>query len=234
MPTEKQTEANRRNALKSTGPRTDEGKNKSRLNSFKHGLTGHLDVLTPDERAARDTFIAGIIGTLKPADPLETQLAHSVADGYWRINRVSAIEDDLLADEGFADHPQHFQLLGTYEMRLHRKVTADLRQLRQIQAPRLAAEAAQAEQEKAAREKALDESCALFELSLRRGTQPDLTGEFTHPDGFVYSIPRLLQTMTDNRRLKSARQNLSNNSFRIDELERFLPAPPPPSAPPAQ
>lgn len=33
----KQIEANRRNALRSTGPRTPEGKHASRLNAFKHG-----------------------------------------------------------------------------------------------------------------------------------------------------------------------------------------------------
>ena len=59
MATEKQTEANRRNAQKSTGPRTEEGKQTSSLtgppcgglslNAYKHGLTGQRVILTAEE-----------------------------------------------------------------------------------------------------------------------------------------------------------------------------------------
>ena len=44
MPTDKQIGANRLNAEKSTGPRTEAGKNKTRLNAVTHGLTGHLEI----------------------------------------------------------------------------------------------------------------------------------------------------------------------------------------------
>ena len=38
MTSDKQAQANRRNALKSTGPKTPEGKDAVRLNALKHGL----------------------------------------------------------------------------------------------------------------------------------------------------------------------------------------------------
>jgi hypothetical protein len=249
MATEKQIEANRINALKSTGPRTEEGRAFSRLNSYKHGLTGHLLVMTDDEREAHDTFVAGIVDSLKPADALERQLAHSIADGYWRINRVSAIESNFFAGDAgnqvpdptdaaepheidvtlapaltFLQHPERFQLLTVYEMRLHRKVRLDLQQLRDIQATRRADEAKKAEQEQAANRNAFDESCALLELNLRHDDQLDLDGKFTHPNGFVYSIPKLLLAMTVNRRLQHARQNVATNPFTASQLESLLPS----------
>jgi hypothetical protein len=227
MATEKQIEANRLNAQKSTGPRTDAGKRKSRLNAVKHGLTGHLHVMTDDERQAHDTFIAGIVDSLKPADAVEHQLAHSVADGYWRINRVSAIENDFFASEACnqeGDALASLNLLTVYEMRLHRKVRLDLQQLREIQAARRADEAKKAEQQQAANRKTFDESCALLELNLRDDDQLDLDGKFTHPNGFVYSIPKLLQAMAANRRMHDARQNVARNPFTAAELETLLPA----------
>lgn len=224
MPTDKQIEANRRNAQKSTGPRTDAGKNQSRLNAIKHGLTGHINVLTDADREARDAFIADIVNTLKPADALERQLAHSIADGYWRINRVSAIETNLIASDTDDDLLRTMNLLTTYETRLHRKVNTDLRQLREIQSTRRADEAKKAEQDAAAERRAFDEACTLLELQLRQDDQLDLDGDFTHPNGFVYSIPKLIHAMADNRRLQRARQHIASDPFTVAQLERMLPA----------
>ncbi len=163
MPTFAQTEANRRNAQKSTGPRTEEGKKRSRLNAFKHGLTGQIDIMTGELREAHDAFVARIVLSLNPADALENQLAHSIAESHWRLNRVSTIENALFAESdfvhfdsnqdedysdlgralsaarGFIEHPERFNLLTIYEMRLHRKAQADLKQLRELQAERRAA-----------------------------------------------------------------------------------------------
>jgi len=160
MPTQKQIEANRLNAQKSTGPRTDEGKSKSRLNAFKHGLTGQLDIMTDEQREAHDAFTARIVQSLNPADALESQLAHSIAESYWRMNRVAIIENTLFADadftlhtgvenprftdlaralgaaKAFIEHPERFNLLTVYEMRLHRKAQSELKQLREIQTER--------------------------------------------------------------------------------------------------
>ncbi len=249
MATDKLIEANRLNAQKSTGPRTEAGRAVSRLNAWKHGLTGHLNVMTEEQKQAHDTFVAEILDSLKPADAIERQLAHSIADAYWRINRVSTIENNFLAADAynreldrlseseqpevdsalasaltFIQHPACFQLLTVYEMRLHRKVRLDLQQLRDIQAARRADEAKKAEEEAAAHRKAFEESCALLELNLRHDGQTDLDGSFTHPNGFVYSIPKLLHAMSVNRRMQHARQNLARNPFTAAELETLCAA----------
>jgi hypothetical protein len=48
MTSDRKAEANRRNALKSTGPKTPEGKAAVRLNALKHGLLSQ-EILLPGE-----------------------------------------------------------------------------------------------------------------------------------------------------------------------------------------
>jgi hypothetical protein len=50
MTTDAKTDANRRNASRSTGPKTQRGKAASKLNALRHGLTAETVVL-PDENA---------------------------------------------------------------------------------------------------------------------------------------------------------------------------------------
>jgi hypothetical protein len=52
MATARYYEARRENALKSTGPRTPQGKARSRVNAYKHGLAGEGVVLSPEARHA--------------------------------------------------------------------------------------------------------------------------------------------------------------------------------------
>ena len=42
-------------AQRSTGPRTDAGKQRARLNAYKHGITGQIHLFTPEEHQAFDT-----------------------------------------------------------------------------------------------------------------------------------------------------------------------------------
>jgi len=79
MATEKQIEANRLNSQKSTGPRTEAA---AILPASTPSNTAYRPSRRHDdaERELRDAFMAGIIDSLKPADALERQLAHSIAD----------------------------------------------------------------------------------------------------------------------------------------------------------
>ena len=78
MATVKQITANRANAKRSTGPRTEEGKARSRLNSWKHGLTAE-EITTAGEDAAQfEAVRAELWYDLEPAVGLESLLVDSL------------------------------------------------------------------------------------------------------------------------------------------------------------
>lgn len=111
MLSDKQLAANRANAQLSTGPGT-EGKRKSCLNARRHNLTGQVTSMTPEDRAAHDAFSAGLIKSLAPEGELELALAQRIATDFWRLNRASAIEDNIFAlglgkhSDDTIDHPE--------------------------------------------------------------------------------------------------------------------------------
>jgi hypothetical protein len=94
---DKQLRANRTNALKSTGPRTEEGKQRARLNGLRHGLTGQVSIMTEDNRREHDAFCNPITARLNPDGPLELQLANLIAHDHFCINRIHSIEDGVFA-----------------------------------------------------------------------------------------------------------------------------------------
>jgi hypothetical protein len=96
--------ANRRNAEKSTGPRTSEGKARSSRNALKHGFCATGSALAPlEDRAAYASFTASIVESLRPATPLEEDLARRIADLSWRLRRVPDAEAALLARDTVHD-----------------------------------------------------------------------------------------------------------------------------------
>jgi hypothetical protein len=92
MTTPAQTEANRKNAALSTGPRTATGKAKAATNAVRHGLRSELAVL-PFEQA--DDWVRhqeAVVRSLAPAGGLEQELATRAALCLWRLRRVAAYE----------------------------------------------------------------------------------------------------------------------------------------------
>src|SRR5436309_12393803 len=92
-----QLEANRKNALLSSGSKTKEGRKRSSMNALRHGLTGQVTAMTDEDRAAHDQFSQALIQNLAPEGAMELQLAQRIASDSWRLNRASAIEDNLFA-----------------------------------------------------------------------------------------------------------------------------------------
>lgn len=87
-----QLDANRRNAQKSTGPRTPEGKAKSRENALKHGLSSRRTVLACENLAEFQQLHSDLIKGFAPANPQESMLVAQVAKCYWSLTRAQAIE----------------------------------------------------------------------------------------------------------------------------------------------
>ena len=97
MATSKQVGANRRNALASTGPRTEAGKAVVRLNNFRHGMRCDLPVIAGVEQEADWLdHLEGVRASLDPASPLEDALAARVALMLWRLNRVARYETAMI------------------------------------------------------------------------------------------------------------------------------------------
>jgi len=88
----KQREANRRNARRSTGPKTVEGKNAIRWNALKHGLLANAVVLPQEDRAEYERLWAGLAESLQPVGMLEALLVEEIACTYWRRRRAVRAE----------------------------------------------------------------------------------------------------------------------------------------------
>src|SRR6202161_4923464 len=92
-----QLTANIANAQHSSGPKTEKGKHRTRLNAYRHGLTGQICLLTTDEHQAFDQHCTGIRESLAPVGALEIELAQSIAEDHWRLKRARAIETGIFA-----------------------------------------------------------------------------------------------------------------------------------------
>ena len=92
MSNDRQIEANRQNAQRSTGPRTADGKARVASNALKHGLTGKQIVLPGEDPAEFDSFRSDLIADLAPQGALEEILAEKIVADVWRLRRVPQLE----------------------------------------------------------------------------------------------------------------------------------------------
>jgi hypothetical protein len=202
-------EINRQNAAHSRGPVTIEGKRRVSLNALRHGLTGHTVVLPSEDLAAYQKHCGEFHTELKPQGLLESKCVQTIADTYWRLDRIRAMENSLfglaayertgqepaetspdpLIDSALAQAKsleQHSDLLirlSLYEHRLNRtleKAKAELKQLQQERAK--------------SHEKALEEAAEIAKLkeALHQPWDP-------HDSGFEFSSDDLTVWM---RRIK--------------------------------
>ena len=95
MTTFRQIEANRRNARKSTGPITEEGKRRSRCNAVRHGLTAETVIGALEDAEDYKAFQAAIIADYDAQSAVERELVLRLASLLWRLRRATTIETGL-------------------------------------------------------------------------------------------------------------------------------------------
>jgi hypothetical protein len=95
----RQIEANRRNSLRSTGPRTPEGKATSRLNALKSGINAKLQVIPGEDPADLQAMSDGYTHEWAPKTYLERFLVDSLVRADWLLQRLSRLEAELWTHE---------------------------------------------------------------------------------------------------------------------------------------
>ena len=88
----RQIEANRRNALKSTGPATPEGKERSRCNAVRHGLTAETVIAVLEDSEDYQKFEAAVISDYEAETAVERELVLRLASVLWRLRRATGME----------------------------------------------------------------------------------------------------------------------------------------------
>ena len=157
MATEKQFEANRQNAQKSTGPRTPEGRAAVRLNGVKHGLTAETIVLKGESQADFTNMLDSFEAEHDPPTPTEEALVVQLALANWRLRRLyhqeagfytsklktlASIQKDLnLDDAGRMGHAAGWSestlgLFNRQEARLERTFYRALHELQRLRKER--------------------------------------------------------------------------------------------------
>jgi hypothetical protein len=162
--TQRQLDANRRNAAKSHGPITPEGRAAVRLNALKHGLTAAEIILpTTEDKLEFEQFQAAFEEECQPVGPIEQVLVEDIVANRWRMNRVRKMEPGFFAlrmqvlesrikDYSALDAHAHLALIfrddaqdantlgkmSRYEARFERSFHKALKELQRLQAVRAA------------------------------------------------------------------------------------------------
>ena len=96
MTSAKQLAANRANAKRSTGPKTERGKARSRMNAWKHGLTAEDVVLFHEDPNDFNELRAELWEQHQPRPGMESMTVERLAALEWRLRRAPVFEAALL------------------------------------------------------------------------------------------------------------------------------------------
>jgi hypothetical protein len=189
------------------GPASPEAKQRVKYNALRHGFTGQVLIMTPEEREHFDAFVKGMMTDLAPVNTHETFLANSMAEEAWRLNQIRArcanlaavgdldgagenyrpmeaenseIETAVINAVVARDHSKELALMSLYAQRTQRAYEKYKKELNELQQNRKANDAAQ-----------LEEARLLFQLADTQGLTYD-----PKKDGFVFSL-QFIRTRTE-------------------------------------
>lgn len=151
---EKKIAANRENASRSTGPRTEAGKAIASRNSIVHGILSDAGVVPNENENLFFDFADAMRSHLNPANELEALLVDRIVSNTWRMRRLLSAEEYVLWQMGFYqtvagdernnpgyaflkdEGPSVFACLSRYEGTLERGLYRALHELQRLQAAR--------------------------------------------------------------------------------------------------
>jgi hypothetical protein len=156
MTSARKTEANRRNALKSTGPKTPEGKAAVRLNALRHGLLTQQILLPGEDEDVLRELDERLRAELQPVGELENLLVDRIIAAYWRLWRLGRVEAGIFIKQSYGNvgvpdtsalglayirdgnSANAFSKLSRYETAIERGLYKALHELQRLQAARAA------------------------------------------------------------------------------------------------
>jgi cysteinyl-tRNA synthetase len=206
MSTPSRIEINRANSQHSTGPKTEAGKKQSSLNALRHGLTGQIVVMPTEDLEAYQSHLNSFTDEYHPQGATESHLVQALADTSWRLNRVAALETNLLSLGAVGDpladamsivaalesQSKALANLSMHSQRLSRQFERTVAQLRDLQKTRRAQE-----------KHDLNDLLDIIEMV-------ESTGETYDPsaDGFVFS-----ESQINERALARTRERLAEEAY---------------------
>jgi hypothetical protein len=137
MATQKQIEANRRNAEKSTGPRTPEGKAAVRLNALRHGMRARTVVLPGEDRQEFERLCDVLEAEWQPRTATELFYLEQMAVSQWKLTRMEVAEADVYHEvTGAKIQIPLLDRLWQAQCRMERSFARAQRELERIQSSR--------------------------------------------------------------------------------------------------
>ncbi len=143
MSTSSQQIANTANAQKSTGPVTLEGKVRSAMNAYSHGLCAKDVIVGPEEQPVFDSMAAKFRFDLSPSGAVERTLFNEIVGAAWQLERVRRMETEACAGKSTYSEMLDDELLqkkldrlARHHTRIERTLHRCLKELKLMQAQR--------------------------------------------------------------------------------------------------